>query len=647
MRGIIFLSWFILVNVNLFSQATIELSEVEVTASRIPQKIHASGRSIELIDAKALSKMPVNSIDELLRFVAGANVNSRNGFGVQADIGLRGSTFSQVLVLIDNVRFNDPLTGHFNNNFPVAIADIQQIEVIKGPAASSYGADAVGGVIHIKTKTYMSIEPGSETEASIDLSYGEHNLVSSDLGLISNKGKSVFSISFRSNQSDGEELSDPNFESGTSETDTYKNYFDLYTASISYSLFLKDSLKLYARASYDDRSFKAKYFYTRSIYDDSNEETSNAWSQFSLISNKSKRNFQLDLGYRQSTDFFEFNPLFAPNEHEIQQVFSNLNYGRKWNERTKFSVGAQFLSNEIESTDRGDHDNTVGGVYALLSKEWNPRLNSNLGMRAEYDENFGVEFLPQANLSYRVKDITLRASYGRSIRAADYTERYVSFNIPSLSPGRNAGNPDLKAERAHSVDIGVDIDKKAFDLSASIFYRASTDVIDFSLTPSFEISNLNNLQDSADYFYASNIASTDVLGFELSTGFDKHISDKLDARFDFAYTFIETKGVDTELSKYISDHPTHNLSAGISLYVNRIRFDINGNYLQRNSESVQSVRGEIPADYFISNAKIGVDVIENLRVYAKVFNLTNVQYQEILGARMPSRWISGGIKWAL
>ena len=348
---------------NVYSQEILVLEEVEITASRISQKINESGRSIELIDAKMLGQMPVNSIDEALRYMAGVNINSRNGFGVQADIGLRGSTFSQVLILIDNVRFNDPLTGHFNNNFPIAIADVHQIEVIRGPAASSYGADAVGGVIHIKTKTYMQKGAGAENEASVDLSYGDHNLFATDAGFILNSNKSAFSVSFRSNNSEGERTDDPNFEAGTSENETFDNYFDMYTASLSYSLFLKDSLKLYARASYDDRSFKAKYFYTRSAYDDSSEETSNAWSQLSLISDKSKTNFQLDLGYRRSTDFFEFNPLFQPNEHEMDQLFSNFTYGKKIGSSTEISVGGQYVMKKVESTDRGDHQNSVFGVF--------------------------------------------------------------------------------------------------------------------------------------------------------------------------------------------------------------------------------------------------------------------------------------------
>ena len=67
---------------------------------------------------------------------------------------LRGSTFNQTLVLLDGMRVNDPLTGHFSMYIPITISDIHQIEIIRGGASSIYGPDAVGGVINIVTKNF-------------------------------------------------------------------------------------------------------------------------------------------------------------------------------------------------------------------------------------------------------------------------------------------------------------------------------------------------------------------------------------------------------------------------------------------------------------------------------------------------------------
>jgi iron complex outermembrane receptor protein len=57
-------------------------------------KKYESGKNITVLSQREIQQLPVTSVDELLQYVGGINVNSRGGFGVQADIGMRGSTYS-------------------------------------------------------------------------------------------------------------------------------------------------------------------------------------------------------------------------------------------------------------------------------------------------------------------------------------------------------------------------------------------------------------------------------------------------------------------------------------------------------------------------------------------------------------------------
>src|SRR6187431_1144557 len=134
-----------------FAQPLQELNPVTVTASRSAQKISETGRNITVIEGKLFQQLPVSSIDELLKYVPGIEVQSRGPMGAQSDIVMRGGTFQQVLVLLDGIKLNDPLTGHFSSYFPVAPYEIERIEVLRGPAAAMYGAEAVGGVVNIIT----------------------------------------------------------------------------------------------------------------------------------------------------------------------------------------------------------------------------------------------------------------------------------------------------------------------------------------------------------------------------------------------------------------------------------------------------------------------------------------------------------------
>lgn len=629
-----------------FAQDTIPLSEIMVTATKIPIENYKTGRSIDIITNDDLRKMPVSTIDEALRYIAGMNINSRNGFGVQADIGMRGSTFSQVLVMVDNVRFNDPLTAHFNNNIPVALSEIGRIEIIRGPAAASYGSDAVGGLIHIKTKTYLNESQVSGLQTSGELGIGQHHLNSVDAGLVFHQNKWTFSTSYKSNIAEGEQLVNPNFLAGIAPDSLYHNFFDIRTYSASLAYQISDSLRVYARVGRDYRDFSAKYFYTRSAYDESVENTTNMWTQIAINYDKGKHKAELNAGYKVVDDFFEFNPLFTPNEHRTRQFFLNIsdNYQLK---SGSVAAGLQVLNKGIKSTDRGDHNNSSVGIYGILSQQFRENIYTNLSMRLEYDSNFGLEILPQLSLSYRKKNYILRAVYGRAVRAADFTERYVSYQIPSLAAGRNVGNPDLRAEKSNSFDLGADVFlPSSFKLSTTLFYRRSKDLIDFSLRNSNDISNLNNLQDNTDYFYADNISKSETAGIELSTERVFQISD-YHIHTQLAYTYIETTADAGDLSKYIANHPKHNLSLVLDARYKNLGLAWYSTLMTRQEELAEDIGGEIPNSYFVSNLRLNYDLSNHFAIYGQAANFTNTNYQEILGAKMPEAWWSFGVRWNL
>ncbi|RYZ21204.1 MAG: TonB-dependent receptor, partial [Chitinophagaceae bacterium] len=133
-----------------------ELDPVTVTSGYNPVKASRTGRNIQVLRGEQLQRLPVSSVDELLRYVPGVEVQARGPMGTQSDIVMRGGTFQQVLVIMDGIRLNDPFSGHFSTYFPVTPAEIDRIEVLKGAAAALYGSEAVGGVIHIITKTFAA-----------------------------------------------------------------------------------------------------------------------------------------------------------------------------------------------------------------------------------------------------------------------------------------------------------------------------------------------------------------------------------------------------------------------------------------------------------------------------------------------------------
>lgn len=627
---------------------SLSIQEINITATRIPMESYKTGRSVSILKQDDIQNMAVTSVDELLRNVVGININSRSGFGVQADIGIRGSTYSQVLVLIDNVRFNDPLTAHFNNNIPVALADIDQIEIIKGPAGASYGSDAVGGLIHIKTKSYTGKKGELPVGLNANLGIGEYGYNAADIGLSYQTDRLMLTASTKINKADGETFDNPNFEAGIADDSTYNNHFDLQTYSASLSYDVTDQLNVYVRGGYDARDFSAKYFYTNSAFDESTEITDNHWGLSALRYQGERSHIEANFGYKVSDDFFLFNPRFPANDHEMKQTVLNFNHSYLLNKTSNFAYGIQYLNKDITSTDRGDHNNSSFGVYGIYSSELADKLYLNTSLRLENDNNFGTELLPQLSLSYKQDNLIVRSSIGRAIRAADYTERFVSYLLEDLTPGRNIGNPDLKAEKSNTFDIGIDIfsDFKT-NFSGTIFYRKSENLIDFSQRNSNTINNIETLQPNENYFYADNIAETRIVGLELATKKHFQLGNNSNLTANLGYTYIKSSAVEGVLSRYISNHPKSNINLILDLKMGPVLISSTSNFITRNEEINETIGAQIPPSYFVSNLKASYIMSNNFRFYIQGINITNTQYEELLGARMPGRWLSVGAMFNL
>jgi len=130
---------------------TYDLGDVVITAGRTPMEAQQVGRIVSVISKSEIERSPVQSLNELIRYVAGVDIRQRGPLGVQADISIRGGTYDQTLILLNGVTVNDPQTGHHNLNIPIDIESIERIEILKGPAAKSFGPNAFSGAINIIT----------------------------------------------------------------------------------------------------------------------------------------------------------------------------------------------------------------------------------------------------------------------------------------------------------------------------------------------------------------------------------------------------------------------------------------------------------------------------------------------------------------
>ncbi len=160
-----------------------ELADLEVTSvSKKPQKISRSAAAIFVITGEEIRRSGVTSIPEALRMVPGLNVAKidTNKWAVSSR-GFNGTYANKLLVLIDGrTIYSSFYSGVFWSSHNTLLEDIDRIEVIRGPGASLWGANAVNGIINIITKHtrntkggLISTGFGTEERGFINTRYGD------------------------------------------------------------------------------------------------------------------------------------------------------------------------------------------------------------------------------------------------------------------------------------------------------------------------------------------------------------------------------------------------------------------------------------------------------------------------------------------
>jgi vitamin B12 transporter len=131
--------------------AQTQLNTVVVTATREPTPLSRITSDVVLIDSDRIRNSSADSIEDLLRREAGLQMTRNGGPGQSSGFLLRGSGTSSTVVLIDGVRIGSATLGQAELN-ALSLSQVDHIEVLRGPASSLYGADAVGGVVQIFTR---------------------------------------------------------------------------------------------------------------------------------------------------------------------------------------------------------------------------------------------------------------------------------------------------------------------------------------------------------------------------------------------------------------------------------------------------------------------------------------------------------------
>lgn len=615
------------------------LESVSVTASRAAMTLGTSARIVTVMDSMAIATIPAQTVNDLLKYVAGVDVRQRGSMGMQTDISMRGGTFDQIAILLNGINISDPHTGHNAADFPVSIAEIERIEVLEGPSARVYGTSSLVGAINIVTK-----KPGRVTSTS-HVQGGSYGFMSAgtNYGWSAGRFKTLMGTSYSC--SDGYSRN----KEGRLNSDFRGEKTFLSTEYSSAAL----DISLQGGLSYKD--FGSNTFYSAK-YDDQFEHTLKSTIALQAQTKGDVFRFKPAVYWNRGEDRFELirnNPDKVPfNFHRTSVLGVNLGADLITKAGTT-SFGAEMRNEDIISTNLGEPLFLTKGdhyVCGLNRTNVNAYLDHSLilsrftisgGVTAVMNSTNGTSFglYPGLDMSWRFSDDwKLYASYNSSFRLPTFTELYYSV-------GGHKADPNLKPERMQSIEGGLKYLKPGISAVLSAYYHHGSQMIDW-------IKDFNSSDDP--YWESVNHTSINTIGEELSVRVDFPVLLGLESfplsKIDIAYSHIDQdkalqKGIE---SRYALEYLRNKLVAGVDI---RLPWNLTWNVSVRWQDRVGSyekydsttptgvIVGYQP--YTLLDSKL-FWVRKSYKVFIEADNILNKVYYDFGNIPQPGIWFRIG-----
>jgi len=616
------------------------LNELIISTEKL-SSFHPSARVLSVINSEEITKVPAENIQDLLRYVRGADTRSRGAEGVQADINVLGGTFDQTIVLINGINFSDPQTGHHSLNIPIEISQIERIEILQGPGAWSGSSSAFSGAINIVTKD------AHRNELTASLTAGEYGFF-----------KGAANISFVSGSISGQVGGGYSGSGGYSENTDFKigNFF----TSVTYRPVKGHTLSF--SGGFQSKNFGAASFYTPA-YPEQYEETKVLLSSLEYALRKDRWQIRVSLYNRVHYDRFELFRFESPgwytghNYHRSNVTGASAEVALSWGEKGITVAGAEYRNESILSSVIGDP--LYRPVRAIFEEEifyskgkvrHTPGLYlkhivqiSNLRLTAGLLAGNTITAAPQGESSAGSSRTGICAGLAAEYKITPRTElngwvnnsyRNPTFTDLYYKSPNQTGNAGLKPEEAVAAQIGFKFSGERFNAGVSVFYRHGYRIIDWT-------------RDSgSDQWSAGNHTNVNSEGVELSWdyrpgGFINNLG------MNYAYLNVIKESA-AEHSLYATDFLRHRASLYFDHKIfGRVKARWDLNYRKREGSYLDVSNNEVPyKGFLLADVKI-IYALGMTSIYVEASNLSDTGYMHIGNIPQPGRWIKCGVNLVL
>ena len=453
------------------ASAQTTLQPIVVSASREPQPLERVTADVVMIDAERIRSSTADSVEDLLRREAGMQLGRNGGPGKSSSTFIRGAASNSVVVLIDGVRIGSATLGQAQFE-GISLAQIDHIEVLRGPGSSLYGADAVGGVVQIFTK-----RGEGEPRISANAAVGSYRSYEAGLGVSGAQQGFDYAVSLARDSSRGVSTLKPGDQFGNynPDRDGYKR--DSAQVKLGYTLLQGHRIGLSLNQSRLDSQYDASEFLASNGFNpdatpdfrgklkydvvslDYRGVITPAWTTSAQIAHHTDDLLSggtVKSRYRTKRDQFTWQNAWAPVagqqlvfafEHLLEKAQGEDYVANVKRDNNALVLGytGQFGAHVLQADVRHD-DNSVYGNNTTGRLGWSMEIAKNL---------------------------RLRALAGNTFRAPSFNELYY--------PGY--GVDSITAERGRSVELGLTWRAAGSELAATVYKNRVHDLIAYESDP--------------------------------------------------------------------------------------------------------------------------------------------------------------------
>jgi len=379
---------------------------IVVTANRTQQDQFLSLSATKIIDKDDIKAFAPLNVTDLLDKVAGISVTKQGDGGQASSVFTRGTNNGHTLVLIDGVRISSATLGSTSFS-SLSVTQIERIEVVKGPRAALWGADAIGGVIQIFTKKL------SAGEAIISAGFGSNGLKQADASIGFGNEQHSLTLSVAKQESDGFSATD---YAGEEDEDGY----DRTSVSLTGQSQLSDELQLNLASRFEEGGSDYDSAWGGNPSDEFEnyhvqlgaDYTTGQW--FSQVSVATSENSSINLteGY-------------APSEFTTQRDQLGVLLQYQFDQKTSITGGSDWYQENVSGSSAYPIDERSVTAFYAQARHQVDQVFLEGAVRHDDIEGVAAQTTYNASIGYQINDdLLVSLSRGTAFKAPSFNDLY-------------------------------------------------------------------------------------------------------------------------------------------------------------------------------------------------------------------------------